>query len=186
MVRSDVHRQVYISIHRIVESLPLHRYPISRTDLPSNGLYFFYEKCERFCVDGQLIDRIVRVGTHREQDRLPDRILNHFQGHKNSSVFRRLLGSAIILRENPSEPRLQQWCRKGTQTLTDIEGRVSSELQEHFSFRCKNVEDRAERMELEKRCIATLARCSTTYPTSSNWLGRCSLERSKKLGDVEC
>lgn len=170
-VTPPVQPRVYISIHRIVASLPLHRYPLSRTDLPNNGLYFFYEEGERFSVNGQLRDRIVRIGTHREQDRLPDRILNHFQGDKNNSVFRRLLGSAIIQRENPSDPRLQQWLEQGTPTLTDIEERVSRELREHFSFRCVKVEDRDERMEFEERLIATLARCSTTYHPSPNWLG---------------
>jgi hypothetical protein len=170
-VTPRVEPQVYISIHRIVESLPLHGYPLSRTDLPNNGLYFFYEEGERFSVNGQLGDRIVRIGTHREQDRLPDRILNHFRGDRNTSIFRRLLGSAIIQRENPSDPRLQQWLEQGTPTLTDIEERVSRELREHFSFRCVKVEDRDGRMELEERLIATLARCSTTYPPSPNWLG---------------
>jgi hypothetical protein len=165
-----VQPQVYTSIHEIIEPLPLNRYPISKRDLPDNGLYLFYEEGERFHADDQARDRIARVGTHREQDRLPDRISIHFHGDKNSSVFRRHLGGAIIRRENPSDPRLQQWLEQDTPTFADIEEKVSRELQEHFRFRCVKVEDRNERIELEERLIATLAKCSTYHP-SHNWLG---------------
>lgn len=143
---------------------------ISRRDLPDNGLYFFYEEGERFHAGEKARDRIVRVGTHREQDRLPDRIPIHFQGDKNSSVFRRHLGGAIIQRENPSDPRLRHWLEQDTPTFVNIEEKVSRELREHFSFRCVKVEDRNERIELEERLIATLANCSTYHP-SPNWLG---------------
>lgn len=165
-----VQPQVYTSIHEIIEPLPLYRYPLSKRDLPDNGLYFFYEEGESFHADDQARDRIARVGTHREQDRLPDRISIHFHGDKNSSVFRRHLGGAIIRRKNPSDPRLQQWLEQDTPTFANIEEKVSRELQEHFSFRCMKVEDRNERIELEERLIATLAKCSTYHP-SHNWLG---------------
>lgn len=159
----------YIRIHKIVESLPIYRYPVSKEILPENGVYFFYEEGEKIQVDPQVKNRIVRVGTHREQGRFPSRVFNHFGGNKNSSVFRKHLGGVIIRKKNPNDPSLKQWLKQDTRTFRDVEDEVEKELQEHFSFRCIRVDNRNERLELEERLIATLAK-SPCRP-SPNWLG---------------
>jgi len=173
---TSVNEDIYLRIHELLKLLPLHRYPIRSQDLPSNGIYFFYEEGEVIKIDNRVFKRIVRVGTHREQGRFPDRILNHFHGNKNSSVFRRHLGAAILAKENPHDPRLGEWMMKGTKPLRDIEEKVSKLLREKFSFRYIRVDDRDERLELEERLISTLARFSPKY-VSPNWLGRYSPSR---------
>ena len=172
---TSVSEDIYLRIHELLELLPLHRYPIRRQDLPSNGIYFFYEEGEVIKIGNRVFKRIVRVGTHKEQGRFPNRILDHFYGDKNSSVFRRHLGAAILTKEDPRSPRLREWM-KGSKTLRDIERKVSRLLRERFSFRYIRVDDRDERLELEERLISTLARFSPKY-VSPNWLGRHSPSR---------
>ena len=172
---------VYLRIHELLELLPLYKYPVNRRDLPSNGIYFFYEEGEVIKVGSRVFKRIVRVGTHKEQGRFPNRILDHFYGDKNSSVFRRHLGAAILARENPHDSRLREWM-KGSKTLRDVERKVSRLLRERFSFRYIRVDDRDERLELEERLISTLARFSPKY-VSPNWLGRYSpTEKIRRSG----
>jgi len=163
--------EISLRIHEIVESLPLYCYPINRESFPANGIYFFYEKGEDIQMDSQVKDRIVRVGTHRKQDRFPDRIFNHYSGNKNSSVFRKHLGGAIIRKKNPADSRLEQWLKQDAPTFNDVESLVNTQLRERFSFRCIRVDSKEERRDLEKRLIATLARCSQCKP-SEGWLGR--------------
>jgi len=165
---------IYLRIHEILERLPLHKCPdpVERWDLPNNGIYFFYEEGEIVKIGNRVIKRIVRVGTHRGQGRFPERILNHFYGNKNTSIFRKHLGAAILAKENPNDPRLKEWMRKG-KTFKEVEKEVSKLLMEKFSFRYIKVDDRDERLELEERLISTLAKVSPKY-ISPNWLGQFS------------
>ena len=172
---TSVNEDIYLRIHELLELLPLHKYPVRRWDLPGNGIYFFYEEGEVIKIGSRVIKRIVRVGTHREQGRFPDRILDHFYGNKNSSVFRRHLGAAILAKENPHDPRLREWTKRN-KPLRDIEEKISKLLREKFSFRYIRVDERDERLELEERLISTLARFSPKY-VSPNWLGRYSPSR---------
>ncbi|RLG72741.1 MAG: hypothetical protein DRO23_10000, partial [Thermoprotei archaeon] len=43
---TSVNEEVYLRIHELLELLPLYRHPVKRRDLPSNGIYFFYEEGE--------------------------------------------------------------------------------------------------------------------------------------------
>jgi hypothetical protein len=52
-----------LALYRLVAGLPKHDWSFVRSTLPSNGIYFFFEKAERVVIDGQAADRIVRVGT---------------------------------------------------------------------------------------------------------------------------
>jgi len=64
-------KNVYFRIHELLEILPLRKIPIKLEELPGNGIYFFYEKGETINKGDKIIRRIVRVGTHREQNRFP-------------------------------------------------------------------------------------------------------------------
>jgi hypothetical protein len=59
--------------------------------------------------DGVRLERIVRVGTHREQDNLQRRLRYHYSGNKNGSVFRKHIGGAILAQADPNDPRLSYW-----------------------------------------------------------------------------
>ncbi len=172
---TSVNEDIYLRVHELLELLPLHKYPVRRQDLPSNGIYFFYEEGEIIRTSNKVIKRIVRVGTHREQGRFPGRILDHFYGNKNSSIFRKHLGAAILAKENPHSLKLREWMKQN-KTFRDVEEKVSRLLREKFSFRYVRVDDRDERLELEERLISTLARFSPKY-ISPNWLGQYSPSR---------
>ena len=72
---------------------------------PKRGVYFFLERGEKRADSGAGA-RVVRVGTHGTRARktdarernLWDRLSDHL-GHHRSSVFRKLVGSALIKRE---------------------------------------------------------------------------------------
>ncbi len=158
-------------IHEVLEPLPLHNSRTPTARLPRNGIYFFYEDgefCRHFDVERP---RIVRVGTHREQDRFRSRMRQHFRGNKNGSVFRKHLGGAVLRRRNPDDFRLDEWLKHDTPTVKEVEELVTNKLTEGFTFKCVAVEDKKERLNLEERLIATLAKCPDCEP-SMEWLGR--------------
>jgi len=163
-------------IHRILERLPEHSSPDG--DIPSNGLYFFYEDGEICPHTGK--PRIVRVGNHpRSQNGLRNRLKMHYGGNKNSSVFRKFLGGAILRKRNPNYPCLQpgpgkgHWERQDEKTCElcrPIENEVTELLKKNFKFRCVEIVDKDERNDMEKKLIATLSKCPQCGP-SNRWLG---------------
>ena len=169
--------EVCAAIHDALESLPLLSSP---TDVPFlDGLYFFYE-------DGETSEhgahgRVVRVGNHpRSSGGLRKRLRQHYSGRKNGSVFRKLLGGALLRRRDPKSPCLLPAPGKGhwehhkektCQECRPLEEEVSQLLRRSFRFRCVMVEDREERNGLEAALIATLAACPMCGPSPS-WLGR--------------
>jgi hypothetical protein len=145
----------------------------------ADGLYFFYE-------DGEVSNhgpegRIVRVGNHpRSQGGLVNRLRMHYSGNKNSSVFRKFLGGALLRRANPNDPCLSPAPGKGHWEKQDdktcgrcrpTEARVSNLLRQRFRFRCVFVPDMDERNKLEALLVATLAACQVCCPSPS-WLGQ--------------
>ena len=157
-------------IHELLDPLPLYDFRTPTRRLPRNGIYFFYEQgefCRRF---GVIRPRIVRVGTHRKQDRFRSRIRQHFRGNKNGSVFRKHLGGALLRRGNADDSRVDRWLKHGTRTFKEVEELVTNELAANFAFKCVVVKDEKDRLDLEERLIATLAQCPACAP-SVNWLG---------------
>src|SRR5688500_1419032 len=106
---SDPGNDLTKKVYGLVADPPRHAYPFSHTDLPANGVYLFFERGETVNVDGQLIDRVVRVGTHRGDGRLPKRLRLHFADNRRRSVFRMHLGGALLSRDDPNDPRLVPW-----------------------------------------------------------------------------
>ena len=159
------------SIHEILKPLPEYDYKTPIRDLPTNGIYFFYEDGELLADEHKGEMRIVRVGTHRVDGRFRDRINNHYKGNKNSSIFRKHLGGALIRKRNLDDNLLKQWLRQDTPTFREIENEVSNILKKHFRFKCIAVENSNERLALEEQLIATLSRCPKCLP-SEYWLGR--------------
>jgi len=163
-------------IHSALEALPL---PASPAEVPfRNGLYFFYEDGEasKHAANG----RVVRVGNHpKKQACLVSRLRAHYSGNKNSSVFRRILGGALLRRRDPVCPCLAPSPGKGHWEHQDdkacercrpLEEEVSQLLRSSFRFRCVEVVDQVERNELESVLIATIAACHVCGP-SATWLG---------------
>jgi hypothetical protein len=168
--------QACAAIHEALKALPLLASP---ADVPfGDGLYFFYEQGE--VSDHAPKGRIVRVGNHpRSQGGLVRRLRMHYSGNKNSSVFRKFLGGALLRRDDPSNPCLSpapgkgHWERQDARTCprcAPTETLVSGLLRDRFRFRCVRVPDLVERNGLEALLVATLAACDVCRPSSS-WLG---------------
>jgi hypothetical protein len=164
-------------IHQILSRLEIYRDP---EEVPFiNGLYFFYEDGEISAHDNK--PGIVRVGNHpRSQDRLRERLWDHYSSNKNFSVFRKYLGGALLRSENVHHPCLQPAPGKGHWEKQDglvcpkcrpLEERVTRILREKFTFRCVEIRDKAQRNELEKKLIGSLSHCSSCKP-SVRWLGK--------------
>ena len=164
-------------IHSALRALPLLASP---AEVPfRDGLYFFYEDGERSEHAGE--GRAVRVGNHpNKQGGLVSRLKAHYTGNKNSSVFRKFLGGALLRRGDPDSPCLAPSPGKGhwehqndkaCERCQPLEEEVSQLLRSSFRFRCVEVVDQAERNDLESVLIATIAACPVCEP-SVTWLGR--------------
>ena len=177
MTHEATHQKACEAIHEALLSKPLLTSP---GQVPfADGLYFFYEEGEP-CNHGSE-GRIVRVGNHpRSQGGLVNRLRMHYSGNKNSSVFRKFLGGALLRKGNPNDPCLLpgpgkgHWEKQDAKTCSccgPTEARVSDLLRQRFAFRCVWIPDKNERNELEALLVATLATCALCQPSSS-WLGQ--------------
>lgn len=167
------------AVHRIFSGLPAYRDPgqVQFRD----GLYVFYEERERSAhVEGA---RIVRVGNHPRTDgRLIARLKEHYltrRDAKNGSVFRLLLGGALIRRDDPDSSCLLPSPGQGhwekhmlheCDRCASYEEHVTEFLRTECAFRCIRIEDRAERNLFEALLVATVAQCTECGPSES-WLG---------------
>lgn len=162
--------------------------------IPPNGIYFIYERGEIWD-HGGIKPRIVRVGTHRVNGSLPNRISEHFlvfeekldfwnQGRKPSdrSIFRKNIGRAILNQHN--DPYIQIWNIDFTNKINreqfgnlrdiekekEIEREITRRLRKYFSFRFLIINNERERQELEKHLIGTLASCQRCGKSEA-WFG---------------
>ena len=164
------------------------RGPIPRTAL---GVYFFFEPGEERSASGEG-PRVVRVGTQglteNSKSTLWKRLVQHRGkakepgGDHRKSVFRSLVGDALIRRHGLSFP---SWNReKGVpkaqvEDEQDLEARVSLQLGS-FSYLWLAVDDEpgpdSVRGVIKRNAIALLSNCGkhATDQPSDMWLGRSS------------
>ena len=166
-------------LHMIFNGLPrldwtmIHRIPYR------NGIYIMFEKGESY----HGMDRIVRVGTHRGQDRLKKRLIDHFvKENADGSIFRKNIGRAFL--NMTSDSYLQLWeidmhnseNKRSYGHLIDegleaeLEAKISQYLRDNITFVCFPVDEEVERLRLEEGIIATLNR-NPSFGPSNNWLG---------------
>ena len=168
-----------------------------RMTWPNKGVYFFFEPGEDRSCSGQG-PRVVRVGTHgltaSSRSSLWQRLrqhrgtLNPPGGNHRRSVFRRLVGNALIGRD----PRIGSW---GTKKIKDVR-HAERPLEEMVSRRIGGmsvafvpIEDApgpdSERRYVERNAIALLSgfpKRASDLP-SPNWLGRhCDREKVQLSG----
>ena len=145
-----------------------------------NGIYIMFEAGEKY---GEY-DRIVRIGTHDSQNRLKNRLRDHFlKKNKDGSIFRKNNGRALLAKDNNGY--LDIWNldtskndnRKYIQSdiQIKIENEVTSYLQNRITFTCIQVDDAKQRLRLEKAMIAILNQ-DPEFGPSKNWLGNYSKE----------
>lgn len=163
-------------VYKAINLLPRYNNLTPSSDLPSNGIYIFFERGETITLSGN-IDRIVRIGTHKSDGRFKGRIRQHYGvkkslgGNKNSSVFRKHLGGALLRSNDPQDKRITDWLTQDGPSFREVEELVSSVLRSNFSFSCFAVETKDERLELESALIALMAQYPLGAP-SVNWSGK--------------
>lgn len=170
-------------IHKFFNSLKRYNYN-TIDEIPfENGIYIFFENGEIY----KDLDRIVRVGTHRSNNRLKNRLRDHYKPNKDGSIFRKNIGRAILnykhdsyskvweinySNENNKEKYLDI---RDLKKEEQIENRITSYLKNKFSFTCIEVKNAADRIRLEEGIIATLNMDKDFCP-SEKWSGRFSPE----------
>jgi hypothetical protein len=186
-------------LHKVLEKYPEYRHPIDWRQLPSNGVYFFYQKGETWG-HGGIRPRIVRVGTHRKGNfvsrmkshyidvRKIERMSSSTACPKDRSIFRKNIGRALLGRTKSKYLSIwnidfqTQANRKqfGGRRKVDFERRIEREitdaLEKTFSFRVIPTGTHEAIIGgegLEARLIGTLANCGLCQ-ASRNWLGKYS------------
>lgn len=154
-------KSLALELHELFNSEKLTRYfhSFSSKGFPTNGVYIFFEKGETITTpDRRVLDRIVRVGTHKKDNNLYKRLNQHFKGNIKSSIFRKDIGKALS---------------------TDNEEIISKYMRENLSFVVFEVETEAERLDWEERIIFTLSKAVILgqITVSENWLGKKSPKR---------
>lgn len=156
---------------------------------PEQGVYFFFELDEYIEDSNQL--RVVRVGTHAvslaSKTTLWNRLAKH-KGHTDKrggnhreSVFRMLVGDALLRFNNYPEAISKTWGTKlDNEHVRMLEKNIEDDVSYYIGkmpFLCLNVPDkkngRAARHFIEKNAIALLSnfKKERIHHHSNNWLG---------------
>lgn len=166
-------------LHQLFNSLERLNFPFDERKIPLNGIYILFEKGE----NAHNGDRIVRIGTHRGENRLRLRLKEHFiNENKDRSVFRLNIGRALLNKDK--DPFLDHWNidltpkkanEKHSSSIDfekqkETERRVSQYIQTNISFVVIEIEDLEKARDLESRIISTISLCNKCRP-SSGWLG---------------
>lgn len=166
-------------LHELMRLLPLQTFRFGQDGFPSDGLYVLFEEGER----GHGTDRIVRIGTHRGDGRLPLRLEEHFlKENKDRSIFRKNIGRALLSRDG--DPFLAQWELDLTSSnakrryghtidrekLEHVERKVTEYIRHEFRFVVFPALTIEERKLWESRLISTVSLCHDCGP-SGHWLG---------------
>jgi hypothetical protein len=183
--------EICSELHKIAHSAPRYTFPFNEKEIPLNGIYLLFEKGEH----GHQGDRIVRIGSHTGNNQLRSRLKQHFlMENKDRSIFRKNIGRVIL--SKAQNPFLKEWERDlTTQTnktkyaqheyrvkCQEIERQVSGYIQNNFSFVVFEIEEKDLRLELEKKLISTVSRCTECRP-SKHWFGDYSpKEKIRKSG----
>ena len=183
-------------LHNQLECLSLVKFPFDIKSLPTNGIYFFYEKGEMtdHRKNGS-IPRIVRIGTHKENN-FQSRISEHFLLNESKrmsfnianpkpsdrSIFRKNIDRALLNKNNDyylkiwnidytsKENRLKMNLMRNIEKEKQIESEISKILRGIFSFRFIALKGRQKRIGkegLESRLIGTVANCNVCKASES-------------------
>lgn len=169
---------------------------------PDKGIYFFFEAGENRSDSimhasgkhSQQKMRVVRVGTHaltlKSNAKLWTRLHSHRGtayggGNHRGSIFRLLLGQALMRREQLTLPPPANWGVGSSapspvcQAEQPVE-RLVSQYFDNMPFVWLPVPDRQDRIDIEAYCIALLSNYNQTPGIdrpSRNWLGSHSPRR---------
>jgi hypothetical protein len=169
-------------LHKWLHALKRFSFPFDEKQLPFNGIYFLFEKGE----SAHNGDRITRIGSHTGANQLRSRLHQHFlKENKDRSIFRKNIGRALLNKN--SDAFLEKWELDLTSAQAKfnwspgidftkqqtVEKQVSKHIKDNFSFVVMQMDEKIQRLNLERRLIATVSHCSVCKPTP-HWFGKYS------------
>ncbi|TFG75469.1 MAG: peroxide stress protein YaaA [Thermodesulfobacteriales bacterium] len=187
--------EFYALLDKLIETNGIHQLSTFNSKLPDGGVYFFFESSERR--ENSRNYRVVRVGTHAvsigSKATLWDRLRTH-RGHKTgeyagggnhrASVFRKLVGEAILNKNNLNKYYTTWGVDESTDTnLKEKEHPLELAVSHHVGemyFTWVQIEDEPSknslRKTIEQNAIALLSNTDKLpiNPQSKFWLGNWS------------
>lgn len=159
-----------------------HKHPYEESEISKNGIYIMFEKGETH----SNFDRVVRIGSHTGQNRLFDRIDEHYIGddHRNS-IFRKHLGRCFLtidkrtdyikcwdLKTKKREDKAKNLDKINWELETKYENKITNYIKNNFTFIIiPNLIHEVKRIRIEEGLIATFAQ-GEKKTISENWLGK--------------
>jgi len=115
-------------LHKLFNGLPrFHWDSIDKINF-DNGVYIVFEDGESYYG----MDRIVRVGTHRSDGRLRNRLKDHFiKANNDGSIFRKNIGRAILNKTN--NPYLSVWTKSSSYSDIRYDDVFQEKLEKHVT-----------------------------------------------------
>ena len=160
---------IAIQLHKLfnkLERFDYNSFSDPEKKMPKKGVYVFFEKGEEILIpNGGELDRIVRVGTHYNQEEIQKRLKGHFT--TTNSVFREDVKKALIK-------------RFGTNVITD--NFINGYMRDNFSFSILEFEEedvevaKENRLKWEYKIIQTISKAVFLgeITPSEKWLGKFS------------
>ena len=177
----SLNNEFCLEFHKLISELPVYNAD-TLDDIPFvNGIYFVFEKNEVY----HGYRRIVRVGTHTADDRLKERLSDHFRStSKDSSIFIKNIGRTYLNMEdkdyikiwNIKRSKLTEEKKKIYDARRDIakekhyEAKASKYIKDNMSVSVIRVDAYKDRDEYEDAIIATLSH-TDDFRCSNEWLG---------------
>lgn len=169
-------------LHILFNSMKRYNYN-NLDEIPfTNGIYIVLDKKEKY----KDMDRIVRIGTHDNDNKLIVRIKNHYRnGFKDNSFFRKNIGKSILsynehyylyiwninFNDKVNESKYAELRDMEVESI--LEEKISNYMKERFEFVCFEVKDVKERYRLEEGLISTIYH-DKDFESSDKWLGKYS------------
>lgn len=182
--------------------------PGSRDQWRTKGVYFIFEESEKRAESHSETKRVTRVGSHSGRNStIESRIVGEHAADWGRSVFRRLVGTALIRRGDfdhsivPSDrdkwaetwySRQGQWAvqhdpKRLDPMLHALHPMVTSTISA-MDVLWVEIDDRTERLELEKQCIMLLSNdqraAASVDPASAGWLGHFALSEKVRASGL--
>lgn len=171
-------REDTVRLHELIHQLPRYKKEDISKITFDNGICFFFEEGETY--NGY--DRIVMVGSHRADNKMKQRLRDHYKPNQEGSVFRKSIGKALFRYDQYKfEEMLDLELLSGKlpngikkyEKEKNIEQRIAKYINNKFSFVCIKVTDKKMRSRFEEGIVALLHNTEDFKP-SNQWFGRYS------------
>ena len=170
---------IAIQLHKLfnkLERFDYNSFSDPEKKIPKKRVYVFFEKGEEILIpNGGKLDRIVRVGTHYNQEEIQKRLKSHFT--TTNSVFREDVKKALIK-------------RFGANVITD--NFINGYMRDNFSFSILEFEEedvevaKENRLKWEYKLIQTISKAVFLgeITPSEKWLGKFSSVNEIRKGGL--